>query len=180
MEIDKFINSFLIFLLFAILSSMLYLQFAMQTTAFQEIFNQTIKPRIEVLQDNVNATGEVLVKNCTKIPATSTELCLLKRLPTSNSTGFLSDVANSINLVGNIIINIVNVPLRVIFFILMVILLITNFITLLITLVITLPQFLLGFNILNFSWVGIILIFIGLMILVYVVWKILEYIHGLV
>jgi len=180
MEIDKFVNSFLTFLLFAILSSMLYLQFAMQTTAFQQIFNQTIRPKIEILQDNANATGEVLVKNCTKIPATNTELCLLKHLPINNSTGFLSDVANSINLIGNVIIDIVNVPLRIIFFIFMIMLLITNFIALLITLIITLPQFLLGFNVLNFSWVNIILIFIGLMVLVYIVWKILEYVHGLI
>jgi hypothetical protein len=175
MEIDKFVNNFLIFFLFAILSSILYFHFASQTFAFQKYFSDSIEPKIKTLNKSLNNFNNVFTNNC--IDLTFTKLCVLETVAT-NSTDLL---ANAVNGIRNIIVGIVNVPLRIVVFILLFNMIIINFISLFIAIIGIIPQL---FGILNvfssFSWVGVIILIALLMVIVYLIWKLLEYIHGLV
>jgi len=175
MEIDKFVNSFLIFFLFAILSSILYFHFASQTFGFQKYFNESIEPKVKTLNRSLSGFSEIFNKNC--IDLTFTTLCLLNKTAT-NSTDLL---ANAVNGIRNVIVDIINVPLRVIAFILLFNISAVNFISLLIAIIGIIPQI---FGILNvfiaFPWVGIIFAIGLLMVIVYLIWKLLEYVHGLV
>ena len=175
MQIDKFINRFLIFFIFAILSSFLYFHFASKSFAFYSYFNQSIEPKIKIINSSLNSFGEIFTNKT--IDLTFTKLTILSEVPTNSS----DILANAVNSIRNLIVNIVNVPLRVIAFMILLAMLIINFITLFVAIIGLIPQL---FNILNvfsaFPWVGVIPLIVLLMFIVYLVWKLLEYLHGMI
>ena len=175
MQIDKFINRFLIFFIFAILSSFLYFHFAFKSLAFYRYFNESIAPKIKTINASLNGFGEIFTNKT--IDLTFTKLSLLSEVPTNSS----DILANAVNSIRNLIVNIVNVPLRIIAFIILFAMIIINFITLFIAIIGVIPQL---FNVLNvfsaFSWAAMIPLIVLLMFIVYVVWKILEYLHGMI
>jgi len=177
MEIDKFINSFLIFFLFAILSSLLYFKFAMQTTQFAKIFNESVNPNVLALKNSLSGFSTIFTANCTNI--SQIQFCTLKQLPT-NDTSTYGVIHNGLNAIANVVISFANIPYRLLLFILLFLLTIINFISLFTSIIAIIPSVFGALNVFNIGWVSIVFTIALLMVVVYLVWKLLEYIHGLI
>ena len=169
---DKFINSFLIFFLFAILSSILYLHFATQTFAFQKYFSENIEPKIRLLNKSLSGFSDVFNKEC--IDITIFRMCVLKERAT-NSTDLL---ANAVNAIHNLIVNIVNVPLRIFTFVALFFMSVINFISLIIAIILVIPKIFSILDVFAFAWTGIIVLIVLLIVIVYLVWKLIKFIRG--
>jgi len=178
MEIDVFFNRLLIFLLFASLFTTLYLTYATQTDQFKQIFKEKIQPRIINLNISISGLGQVFSQNCTTL-STGLQLCVLKHIPT-NDTSIYAGITNSLAGLGNVLIDIVNVPIRIIILFILLMLVIINFIDLMVAIISNITALLVPLDVFNFSWTGIIFLVVLLMVIIYLVWKLLEYVHGLV
>ena len=178
MEIDVFFNRLLIFLLFASLFSTLYLTYATHTDKFKQIFESKIQPKIINLNTSISGLGQIFNQNCTTL-STGLQLCVLKHIPV-NDTSIYAGITNSLAGLGNVIIDIVNVPLRIIILFILLMLVIINFVVLMVTVISNITAILLPLDVFNFAWTGIIIMVALLMVIIYLVWKLLEYLHGLI